>query len=153
MGVGFCNIDKLQLEVMTMSKDPKEKQMAQTIHEVVSNHHLWLTTLLVYNAVALESLPLVIHTLMPDWMAILFSTFIVLIAAEIVPQAVCTGPKKMMIAYWAAPIVNTMRRALFFIIYPIAKGLDSLLGVHSHQRIQHKDFANFLTGNVNFCIN
>ena len=85
---------------------------------------------------------------MPDWMAILFSTFIVLIAAEIVPQAVCTGPKKMIIAYYAAPIVNTMRRALFFIIHPIAKGLDMLLGVHNHQRIQHKDFANFLTGNV-----
>ena len=81
MGVGFCNIDKLQLEVMTMSKDPKERQMAKTIHEVVSNHHLWLCTLLVYNAIALESLPLVVHTLMPDWLAIIFSTIIVLIAA------------------------------------------------------------------------
>ncbi len=56
----------------------------------------------------------------------------------------------MIIAYYAAPIVNTMRRAMFFIIHPIAKGLDMLLGVHNHQRIQHKDFANFLTGNVVF---
>jgi metal transporter CNNM len=81
MGVGFCNIDKLQLEVMSMSRNPDEQKMAKTIMEVVSNHHLWLTTLLVYNAMALESLPLVVHTLMPDWAAILFSTFIVLIAA------------------------------------------------------------------------
>lgn len=28
----------------------------------------------------------------------------------------------------------------------MAKGLDYLLGAHGHQRIQHKDFANFLTG-------
>jgi hypothetical protein len=42
---------------------------------------LFLTTLLVYNAIALESLPLVIHMLMPAWAAILFSTFIVLVAA------------------------------------------------------------------------
>lgn len=81
MGVGFCNIDKLQLEVMTMSKDPQEQRMAKTIHDVVSNHHLWLVTILVYNAIALESLPLVVHTLMPDWAAIIFSTIVVLIAA------------------------------------------------------------------------
>ncbi len=81
MGVGFCNIDKLQLEVMTMSNDPNEQKMAKTIHEVVSNHHLWLVTLLVYNAIALESLPLVVHTLMPDWLAIIVSTMVVLIVA------------------------------------------------------------------------
>jgi len=46
---------------------------------VVTNHHLFLVTLLVANAIALETLPLVIHSLMPDWMAILVSTFAVLI--------------------------------------------------------------------------
>lgn len=46
-----------------------------------------------------------------------------------------------------------MRKALFFIIHPIAKGLDHLMGVHSHERIQHKDFASFLTGNVLFFFN
>lgn len=66
---------------MTMSKNPYERKMAKSILEVVGNHHLWLCTLLVYNAIALESLPLVAHTLMPDWMAIIFSTIVVLIAA------------------------------------------------------------------------
>jgi hypothetical protein len=54
-----------------------------------------------------------------------------------------------MIAYYASPVVIVMRKILFFIIYPIAKGLDQLLGVHNHHRIQHKDLATFLTGNVN----
>ena len=58
----------------------------------------------------------------------------------------------MILAFYAAPIVNTMRKLLFFIIIPIAKGLDALLGVHNHQRIQHKDFATYLTGNVLICI-
>jgi len=53
----------------------------------------------------------------------------------------------MVIAYYAAPIITIMRKALFFIIHPIAKGLDHLMGVHNHQRIQHKDFASYLTGN------
>lgn len=66
---------------MCMSRNPYEKKFARQIHDCVSKHHLWLVTILVYNAIALESLPLVIHTLMPDWAAILFSTVIVLIAA------------------------------------------------------------------------
>jgi hypothetical protein len=55
--------------------------MAKMILSVVTDHHLFLVTLLVANAMALESLPLVIHSLMPDWAAILFSTFIVLVVA------------------------------------------------------------------------
>ena len=55
--------------------------MANRILGVIHDHHLFLTTLLVGNAIVLESLPIVIHTLMPDWAAILFSTVVVLIVA------------------------------------------------------------------------
>lgn len=65
---------------------------------------------------------------MPAWAAILFSTFIVLIAAEIIPQAFCTGPKKITIAYYAAPIILVMIKVLWIIAYPMAKGLDKLMG-------------------------
>lgn len=116
--------------------------MANRILAVVNNHHLFLVTLLVANAMALETLPIIIHSLMPAWAAILFSTFVVLIAAEIIPQAMCTGPKKMTIAFYAAPIIQVMIKVLWIIVYPMAKGLDKLLGAdHKHQRIQHKDFA------------
>jgi hypothetical protein len=30
----------------------------------------------------------------------------------------------------------------------MAKGLDYMLGVHKHERIQHKDFATFLNDDV-----
>ena len=83
---------------------------------------------------------------MPDWAAILFSTFIVLIVAEIIPQAYCTGPKKITLAYYASPIILVMIKVLWILGKPMAKGLDYLLGVHEHHRIQHKDFANFLKG-------
>ena len=54
----------------------------------------------------------------------------------------------MILAYYAAPVISVMTKVMCFIIYPMAKGLDALLGVHNHHRIQHKDFATFLTGNV-----
>lgn len=122
--------------------------MATTILKVVSDHHLFLVTLLIANAMALQSLPLVVHNLMPDWAAILFSTFIVLVVAQIIPQAYCTGPKKILLAYYASPIILVMIKIFWVISYPVAKGLDHLLGKHSHQRIQHKDFATFLNDDV-----
>lgn len=73
------NIEKIQLEIMSMGDNEEEKKVAKKILSVVSDHHLFLVTLLVANAMALETLPLIIHSLMPDWAAILFSTVIVLI--------------------------------------------------------------------------
>ena len=42
-----------------------------------------------------------------------------------------------------------MIKVLWIIVYPMARGLDWLLGKHDHQRIQHKDFANFLGNSQN----
>ena len=97
---------------------------------------------------SLESLPLVIHSFMPDWMAIITSTVIVLIGAEIVPQAVCTGPNKITIAYYACPIIYWMIRLFWIVGYPTAKLLDYLVGDEHDEKIQHKDFGTFLNEDV-----
>lgn len=146
MTVGLMSIETMQLELMSMSHDEKERNVGNRILKVVSDHHLFLVTLLLANAIALETLPLIVHSLMPDWAAILFSTFAVLVVGEIVPQAFCTGPNKITLAYYGAPIILVMIKVFWILGYPMAKGLDYLLGVHGHQRIQHKDFANFLKG-------
>lgn len=57
-----------------------------------------MSTLLLANALAMTTLPIVMHSLVPAWAAILLSTVVVLIAGEIIPQALCTGPNKMRIA-------------------------------------------------------
>lgn len=77
--VGLLSIDPLELEIRTRTGTQKEKIQAEAILSVVHNHHLLLVTLLLYNAIAMESLPLVIHTLVPAWAAILISTIFVLI--------------------------------------------------------------------------
>jgi len=118
--------------------------MGERVLDVLHDHHLFLVTLLIFNAIALESLPLVIHNLMPDWAAILFSTFIVLIVAEVIPMSYCTGPKKIVIAYYASPIISVMIKISWVLSYPIGKLLDYLLGTHKHERINHADFVTFL---------
>jgi CBS domain containing-hemolysin-like protein len=64
---------------------------------------------------------------MPDWAAILFSTVIVLILAEVVPMSYSTGAHKYTIAYYGAPLVTLMIKVFWPICYPIARGLDILL--------------------------
>lgn len=123
--------------------------MAERILKVVNDHHLFLVTLLIANAMALESLPLVMHTLMPDWLAIIFSTCIVLVFAEIVPQAFCTGPNKIKIAYYASPIILVMIKIFYILSMPIGKLLDYLVGAEHDEKIQHKDFGTFLNEDVN----
>lgn len=113
---------------MQKSANEKDRAMADRILGVITDHHLFLVTLLVGNAIVLESLPLVIHLIMPDWAAILFSTVIVLIVAEVVPMSYSTGTYKYIIAYYGAPLVSIMIKLFWPICYPMARGLDKLLG-------------------------
>lgn len=85
---------------------------------------------------------------MPDWLAIITSTVLVLIVAEIVPQAFCTGPHKIKIAYYASPIISILMKIFWIVAYPTARLLDYLLGAEHDERIQHKDFASFLNEDV-----
>ena len=70
---------------------------------------------------------------MPDWAAILFSTVIVLIVAEVVPMSYSTGSYKYIIAYYGAPLVSLMIKVFWPVCYPIARGLDMLLRKYAKQ--------------------
>jgi CBS domain containing-hemolysin-like protein len=118
--------------------------MADRILGVIGDHHLFLTTLLVGNAIVLESLPLVIHLLMPDWAAILFSTVVVLVVAEVVPMSWSTGSHKYIIAYYGCPLVSVMIKVFWPLCYPMARGLDRLLGGEHQERILRRDFLTFI---------
>lgn len=92
----------------------------------------------------LEYLPLVVHKLMPDWAAILVSTFAVVIVAEIAPMSYTTGPNKYQAAYFCAPLVDLCIKVYYVIAYPIARGLDRLLGIHDDTHIKRGDFLAFV---------
>jgi fumarate reductase subunit D len=81
---------------------------------------------------------------MPDWAAILFSTVVVLIVAEVVPMSMSTGPQKYIIAYYGAPLVKILIKLFFLVCYPIARGLDRLLGTDHEERIYRRDFLTFI---------
>jgi hypothetical protein len=89
------SFDEKNLAILKIqSTDAKEKAQAARVCELIKDHHLLLVTLLLWNAAAFESLPIFIDRLVPTAVAIVISVTFILIFGEIVPQAICTGPRK-----------------------------------------------------------
>lgn len=84
--VGYSSISPLQLEIKLENGTPEEIEAAKRILPILERKHLMLATLLLSNALAMESLPIFLDAIMPASLAILISTTVVLIFGEVLPQ-------------------------------------------------------------------
>jgi metal transporter CNNM len=89
--VGYTSIDQLNLEIILENGTKEQKNYANKILPIIKRKHLLLATLLLSNALAMESLPIFLDAIMPATLAIILSTTVVLIFGEVVPQALCLG--------------------------------------------------------------
>jgi len=137
--VGYLSIDELQLELKLKNGTEQEKSDARVIMPILSKHHLLLATLLLANALALESLPLFLDAIVPAWAAVVISTTLILIFGEVVPQAYCTGPQQIQIAKTLAPVIRFLIFIFYPVCYPISVALDHILGIHGKTRFVKKD--------------
>lgn len=134
--IGLAAIDRLSLEVDSVGNPQVQKSCAR-IFPVIDKHHWMLVTLLLCNAGAMETLPLFLDKIVKESTAIILSVTLVLIFGEVIPQALCTGPNQLCIAYWLCPVVLTLMWITSPISWPIAKILDLLLGEHHLQRFDN----------------
>ncbi|KAF3446313.1 hypothetical protein FNV43_RR11492 [Rhamnella rubrinervis] len=143
--LGLMSLGLVDLEVLVKSGRPQDRIHAAKIYPVVKNQHLLLCTLLIGNALAMETLPIFLDKLVPPWAAILISVTLILAFGEILPQAVCTR-YGMTIGATLAPFVRLLLILFFPISYPISKILDWMLG-KGHavllRRAELKTFVNF----------
>ena len=138
--VGYSSINLLELEITLKNGTPEKIANAKKILPIIEKKHLLLATLLLSNALAMESLPIFLDAIMPATLAIILSTTIVLIFGEVVPQAICLGENQIKIAATLAPFVRILILVLSPICYPISKGLDYVLGTHDETvRFAKKD--------------
>ena len=93
--VGLMSIDPLDLELKLASGTELERQQSRRVLSIISGHHTLLVTLLVANAIAMETLPIFLDKMFGSVLAILISVTLVLIFGEILPQALCTGPDQL----------------------------------------------------------
>jgi len=142
--VGYLSIDMLILEIKLISGTEKEKQYANKIKRIISDHHWILVTLLLCNAFACEAMPILLDKLVSDIMAIVVSVTVLLFVGEIVPQALCTGPNQMKIAAFLSPFTYALMIITYPLSFPIAKFMDLVIGKHGKTRFCNSDLKSVI---------
>ena len=128
--VGYMSISKTEMQIWVNSEDEYERKTAKPILDILNNHHLLLSTLLLSNSLALEALPIFLDKIVPSYLAIIISTCAVVVFGEVLPQAYCTGPAKVTIGYYMAPFIRFLEFILYPFVRPITYVLDNWLGHH-----------------------
>jgi metal transporter CNNM len=81
----------MEMTIKARSGTPSEQKYAAKVLPVISQHHLLLVTLMLWNACATEALPIFLNKLVPEYVAIIVSVTLVLFVGEIIPS-ILTGP-------------------------------------------------------------
>lgn len=105
-----------------------ERVYASKLLPIIKHHHLLLVTLMLWNASATEALPIFLNALVTEWVAILISVSLVLIAGEIVPASILTGPNQLKLTAKLAWLVWVVLFIFFPVAYPISLLLDWIIG-------------------------
>lgn len=138
MTVGLLSLDSLKLKIKIEVGTPSERIAANKILPLISNHHLLLCTLLLFNALANEALPIFLDALVPSWAAIAISVTLVLMFGEVIPSALFTGPHQLQIASRFTGLVYFLEIIFYPIAFPLAKILDNILG-HEDDDVFNRD--------------
>eukprot|EP01035_Chromulina_nebulosa_P023234 gene23234-30116_t len=149
MTMGLLSLDSLKLRVKLLVGTESEKIAAKRhdnelfvfqshnhsinvtnlrILPLIENHHFLLCTLLLFNALANEALPIFLDAVLPAWAAVLISVTLVLLCGEILPTAIFTGPDQLVIASRCTGLVYFLEIIFYPIARPMALLLDRFLG-------------------------
>ena len=142
--VGYLSVDQLTMELKQSTGSEEEKEASKVILPILSNRHWLLCTLLLMNSFAMEALPVFLDRVFNRFTAVVISVTLLLIFGEVIPQALCTGPRQTQIAALAAP----MTRFLMIISWPITfwlgKALDIILGEQGKTRYDNQNLKSLV---------
>ncbi len=139
--VGLMSLDPLELEVKRRVGTPDERKHAEKICPLIARHHRLLVTLLLFNSIANEALPIFLSGLVPGYVAVLLSVTAILIFGEIIPSALFTGPNQIVMAARFSGCVLFLMGLFWPIAYPIAHVLDKWLGHNSFKRYTREELS------------
>lgn len=81
--IGLLSLDKTKLEIKTLTGTPEEIAAAEKVLPLIKRHHLLLVSILLFNSVANESLPVFLGALVPNYIAVIISVSLVLVCGEV----------------------------------------------------------------------
>ena len=137
--VGYLSVDDLSLELKTTTGTDQEKEYAAKVLPILSNRHWLLCTLLLMNSFANEAMPVFLDRIFNRFTAVVISVTLLLVFGEVIPQALCTGPRQIQIASMAAPLTRFLMVISWPLSFWIGKALDIILGEHHKSRFENRD--------------
>lgn len=137
--LGLMGQDEVYLKVISTSGTQTEQRLAKKVLTLF-NHgkHKILVTLLLSNVITNETLPIVLDRSLNGggWQAVVFSTVLIVIFGEVIPQSICVKYGLEVGAFFG-PFVLILMYTFFPIVYPTARLLDYILG-ESHGTMYKK---------------
>jgi metal transporter CNNM len=85
--LGLLSLDQVSIKILKKTGTDAEKKYARRLLPILKHYHWLLVTLLLWNAAAMEALPIFLDKIVPDYLAIILSVTCVLIFGEVIPQA------------------------------------------------------------------
>jgi CBS domain containing-hemolysin-like protein len=128
LNVGMLSIDELELEQRIATGSEVERRQAIKILSVVEKHHWLLVSILLGNAAAAETLPIILGFIFNNITSVVLSVTFILFCGEIIPQAIMTGPNQIKIAGRFVPFVNVLMYVMAPLSLPLSLLLDKILG-------------------------
>ncbi|KAJ6606809.1 hypothetical protein B0H10DRAFT_2074456 [Mycena sp. CBHHK59/15] len=128
--LGYMSLDETQLNVLSISGTPKQREYANKIKPIRKNGHLLLVTLLLANMITNETLPIVADPVLGGGVqSVVVSTVLIVIFAEIIPQSLFTRHGLYLGAKMAG-FTKVLIYVMGIIAWPVAKLLEFVLGSH-----------------------
>ncbi|KAL1745106.1 hypothetical protein HDZ31DRAFT_82171 [Schizophyllum fasciatum] len=127
---GYMSLDETQLNVLSISGTPKQKEYARKIQPIRKNGHLLLVTLLIANMIVNETLPIISDPVLGGEIeSVVVSTVLIIIFAEIIPQSIFTR-HGLFLGAKLAWLTKILIFGLGIISWPVSKLLELTLGTH-----------------------
>ncbi|KAK0212606.1 DUF21-domain-containing protein [Desarmillaria ectypa] len=140
--LGYMSLDQTQLNVLSISGTPEQREYANQIKPIRKNGHLLLVTLLLANMIVNETLPVIADPVLGGGVqSVAVSTVLIVIFAEIIPQSLFTRHGLYLGAKGAA-LTKCLIYVMGIVAWPVAKLLDWVLGSNHgiiYRRVELKE--------------
>ncbi|KAG8200082.1 hypothetical protein JTE90_001938 [Oedothorax gibbosus] len=143
LNLGLMALECTELKILEKCGNESEKKHAKKIYPVRKKSNYLLCSLLLGNVLVNNSLTLLLDEITSGVVAIILSTFVIVIIGEIIPQALCSR-HGLAIGAKTLCITKIFMVLTFPLSYPISRLLDVLLGEEIRTVYNRKRLMEFI---------
>lgn len=127
LNLGLMSLDQTELSIIQKVGSPKEKKYAKSIFPLRKKGNFLLCTLLLGNVMVNSTFTILFDNLTNGLIAVICSTFGIVVFGEIIPQAICSR-HGLAVGAKTSYLTKFFMVVTFPLSYPISLVLDKILG-------------------------